>query len=410
MAVARDVLTQNTAGAASFTHTPVGTPRGITVLIVSTAATDTVTGVTYGGTAMSQPEGSPVVSTSAEGGACHAFTLGESGETVPTGAQTVAITGTGTLRVIVQSATAGNHCDFVVGTFEQLAVSGDQTVTLATGGRESAVTIVAWSEAGTVGGVNPLANWTAAAGGEADEGSESTYRYSFDTVGTSDVSAGVNVPSSAGLAFIVVAIVEAAGGGAINVDVDPASETETAISIGHSKNRTIGVGAETETAVSIGHSKSRALGVASETETAQAIGHSKSRALGTALEVETAVRFLIPQFVTLGVAVETETAGAIAASTEGVTPPEEEPSEPPRPPFTGGFGGFARRELTDEQREALLRRVRKSLGMDKEEPAPDAGEPVSEPAAYIPLAEVIAGAVQAPYDEEDDEIAIMLAA
>lgn len=210
MAVARDVLTQNTAGATSFTHTPVGTPRGVTVLIVSTSATDTVTAVTYGGVAMTELPGSPVISTSGEGGVCYAYGLGAS---VPTGAQTVAITGTGTLRVIVQSVTAGGDCQFVVGTFEALAVSGDQTVTLSTSGRASAVTLVAWSEGGTVGGCDPLTGWTAAAGGEADEGSESTYRYSFDTVGTGDVTAGVNVPASAGTAFIAVAIVEAAGGG-----------------------------------------------------------------------------------------------------------------------------------------------------------------------------------------------------
>lgn len=212
MAVARDALTQNVGGATSFTHTPVGTPRGVTVLIVSTSATDTVSGVTYGGVAMTEATGSPVVSTSAEGGVCYAYTLGAS---VPTGAQTVDITGTGTLRAIVQTATAGGDCEFVTGTFEALAVSGDQTVTLSTGGRESAVTLVAWSEAGAVTGVNPLANWTAAAGGEADEGAETTYRYSFDTVGTSDVSAGVNLTASAGVAFIAVAIVEAAAGGTI---------------------------------------------------------------------------------------------------------------------------------------------------------------------------------------------------
>lgn len=210
MAVARDALTQNVGGATSFTHTPVGTPRGVTVLIVSTSATDTVSGVTYGGVAMTEATGSPVVSTSGEGGVCYAYTLGAS---VPTGAQTVDITGTGTLRVIVQTVTAGGDCEFVTGTFEALAVSGDQTVTLSTGGRESAVTLVAWSEAGAVTGVNPLANWTAAAGGEADEGAETTYRYSFDTVGTSDVSAGVNLTASAGVAFIAVAIVEAAAGG-----------------------------------------------------------------------------------------------------------------------------------------------------------------------------------------------------
>jgi hypothetical protein len=105
------------------------------------------------------------------------------------------------------------------------------------------------------------------------------------------------------------------------------------------------------------------------------------------------------------------TQGLGAYSGEVVEPPAEEPAPIPLPqPFTGGVGG-TRRELTDEERKELLRRVRKSLGLDKEEPAPDEGKLETEPARIeAVLSDLVADLVSLPADEEDDEIVLLLAA
>jgi hypothetical protein len=80
-------------GNISFTHTPVGTPKGVIVFINQSIGTgaggseDEVTAVTYGGQAMTRL----AIAQDAVGepGASYAYFLGSS---VPTGAQTVAVT------------------------------------------------------------------------------------------------------------------------------------------------------------------------------------------------------------------------------------------------------------------------------------------------------------------------------
>lgn len=75
----------------SFTHTPVGTPRGIVVLIASSdISTDIITGVTYGGVALTRVATNGFVAdTAGEVGAVYAYFLGSG---IPTGAQTVVVT------------------------------------------------------------------------------------------------------------------------------------------------------------------------------------------------------------------------------------------------------------------------------------------------------------------------------
>jgi hypothetical protein len=73
---------------ADWTHTPVGTPRGVAVLITGTGAdgVDEITGVTYGGVAMA-----PVVvaqDLTSEAGFAKCYFLGSG---IPTGAQTVSV-------------------------------------------------------------------------------------------------------------------------------------------------------------------------------------------------------------------------------------------------------------------------------------------------------------------------------
>jgi hypothetical protein len=78
--------TGTTAGP-SWTHTPSGTPNGVLVFIVQLSDGDDISGVTYGGVAMEEVSGSPVIRTA--DGAVYAYFLGSG---VPSGAQTVTAT------------------------------------------------------------------------------------------------------------------------------------------------------------------------------------------------------------------------------------------------------------------------------------------------------------------------------
>ena len=75
----------------SWTHTPVGTPRGVIVLISQNVSSDDqVTSVSYGGVAMTEVAGSPLAKTlGTEDGALYGYFLGTG---IPTGAQTVFVT------------------------------------------------------------------------------------------------------------------------------------------------------------------------------------------------------------------------------------------------------------------------------------------------------------------------------
>lgn len=78
-------------GNLSWTHTPVGTPKGVIVLISQNAAAgDQVTSVTYGGVSMTEVAGSPLAKNLGdEDGALYGYFLGTG---IPTGAQTVFVT------------------------------------------------------------------------------------------------------------------------------------------------------------------------------------------------------------------------------------------------------------------------------------------------------------------------------
>lgn len=102
MAIAFDKVTGlgNGTTGLSVLHTPIGTPRGALVLVVQDAgATDEVTSVTYGASAMSAVALSPNLHTTGlEDGVLYGYFLGSS---VPTGAQTVTVNvnGTGSTKV-----------------------------------------------------------------------------------------------------------------------------------------------------------------------------------------------------------------------------------------------------------------------------------------------------------------------
>jgi hypothetical protein len=141
VAIAHDAVSNVAAGTGnlSWTHTPTGTPRGVVVLIgQSLGITDEVTGVTYGGVAMTEIALSPLIHDATSGatddGVLYGYWLGAS---VPTGAQTVAVTvnGTGSSKRAV-AATVTASSDVAVedtSTFNEVNTTTTPTVTLTTG-------------------------------------------------------------------------------------------------------------------------------------------------------------------------------------------------------------------------------------------------------------------------------------
>lgn len=103
-------------GNLSWTHTPVGTPKGVIVFIVQTGGiTDEITSVTYGGVSLSAVSGSPLfVNAGAEDGTVYAYFLGSG---IPAGSQTVAVNvdGTGSIKdAVCTTVTAATSTTAVI--------------------------------------------------------------------------------------------------------------------------------------------------------------------------------------------------------------------------------------------------------------------------------------------------------
>src|SRR6185369_15046682 len=79
-------------GTINWTHTPVGTLRGIAVGVVVDGAADDVASITANGTPLVQASGSPVIKGTGETGTVHWYLLGSS---VPGGALTMQLTTNG---------------------------------------------------------------------------------------------------------------------------------------------------------------------------------------------------------------------------------------------------------------------------------------------------------------------------
>jgi hypothetical protein len=127
-------------GTLSWTHTPSGTPAGAVVLVVQNATgADQVSGVTYGGTAMTRVPTDGFVENTTEAGVVYTYFLGSS---VPSGAQTVEVTVTDSAVKRGASGTVTASGDTEVGASGQFtsAATNDITVSLDPGaGVESCV-------------------------------------------------------------------------------------------------------------------------------------------------------------------------------------------------------------------------------------------------------------------------------
>jgi hypothetical protein len=194
-------------GSLSFSHTPVGTPRGVLYLSYLTA--DTITAVTYGGVSLTQMTLSPVVKGTGETAEVGAWFLGSS---VPTGAQTLAVTITGELNQgACITLTGADDLEEV----DTTSISSDSLLnpsgTLSLASRSCFCALVGRSGQNAVGSVAPLTDWTEVE--ERDMGSQVGLTHRYDTIGTDDVTFGWTAAAEDATA-LAVAISEVVGGGA----------------------------------------------------------------------------------------------------------------------------------------------------------------------------------------------------
>jgi hypothetical protein len=193
MAVTRDVSRLGVAVATSLTYAQnsvSGTPNGIVVFVLTTSGMDVITTVTYGGVACTEIAGSPLLKATTETMGVHAFFLGQN---VPTGAQNVVITATGTVVIVGISETVDS--DIGADTFISAintAISSDSVAnpadTLALFNHVSLVVMGFMSGHDDAADCSPLTGWTSRHEGNAGTVTEGMYEY--DTVAGADVGIG----------------------------------------------------------------------------------------------------------------------------------------------------------------------------------------------------------------------------
>lgn len=179
-------------GNLDWTHTPVGTPRfaGVYVLqadISVTPVVDEVVSVTYGAATMTEASCSPVSRDSPEAGAVHLYVL-TSG--IPTGAQTVTVTVSGSERKFgaAFTLTAGADTEMVDCKTLSFGNQANPSTTLSLTGRTSFAALGFFAGGANTGVYNPLTDWTSRV--EADFGNSGAGVYTYDVVSTADVTAG----------------------------------------------------------------------------------------------------------------------------------------------------------------------------------------------------------------------------
>lgn len=188
MAIAFDAKSQK-AGSSniSWTHTPVGTPKAIVVSIGNTSSTDIVTGVTYGGVAMTEVSGSPLLNTN-EASSVHVYFLGAN---IPTGARTVTVTHSFTVigaTCISLTATADTTQVQAVNVDINSTSVANPSDTLELGSVTCWVVETFMSGQDANSGITPLSGWTSQL--EYDEGTVCLGVYSYNTVAADDVTIG----------------------------------------------------------------------------------------------------------------------------------------------------------------------------------------------------------------------------
>jgi hypothetical protein len=216
MTVAFDAYSSSTTTTnPSWTHTPVGTPRGIIVVITASNTGDDVSAVTYGGNSMTEVSLSPIDSTQTATPTASMWLLGTS---VPTGAQTVAVTNSkGSVKVssAISLTAAADVIEQDTSTLDAAAQT-NPSVTLSLGGATSFCVLGFGSGVANLGSASPLSNWNSR--DEWDAGSFVGGVYTYDTIASTDVTAGYTAASAD--ALILAGAFTESGGGASDSDIN----------------------------------------------------------------------------------------------------------------------------------------------------------------------------------------------
>lgn len=221
MAVAFDAVSNVAAGTGnlSWTHTPVGTPRGVKVDIVENGGTNGVSSVTYGGVAMELVAVN--AKTSGEAGTVITYFLGSG---IPTGAQTVAVTVNDAVskRAIAITVTASTNTCWVS---TDISVGSDSVAnpssTLNLLGKTCFVSLAGHSGQGAVTGTTPTTGWTSRL--EHDFGAQVACWYTYNTIAATNVACGWTQTADDAV-MVAVAITEAP----VSVDTNAVGLTESA--------------------------------------------------------------------------------------------------------------------------------------------------------------------------------------
>ena len=264
MAIAFDAESVLVVGTGDRTqsHNPVGTPRGVLVIVVHEVGTDTVAGVTYDGTALVEVPLSPLLHTTPETGSVHAFFLGVSVPTADPATWAVDVTDTSDYIAACFTVTAAMDTEVHdTSTFDSgatTAPSATLTITknsFVAGGLYSGLAAPGATE--VAGTAEVVTGDLGADSGEISRG---------DSIKTADFAYGWTQASDDG-AVLAIAISESAN---VSVNAGNAAGTGTANqpSVGVSPAAGLAAGTGTANDATVAFSKDVDAGLASGTGTA----------------------------------------------------------------------------------------------------------------------------------------------
>lgn len=217
MTVAFDAFTNGTGSTSSFnwTHTPSGTPAGVLVFVIhdGDGSGDSVT-ADYGALSLTEHASSPHIKTSTEAGGISFFWAGSS---IPTGNQTVTITHSGVFKnagAITVTAAADIQIQDTDVSISSDSIT-DPSGTLSLGSNTCFCAEGFFSGKGAITGNTPFANWTDRY--EEDYGTSTGGIYTYDTIGSSDVTFGFTNVTPDDAVIFAVAVTEVASGSVLIV-------------------------------------------------------------------------------------------------------------------------------------------------------------------------------------------------
>jgi hypothetical protein len=198
----------------SFSMSIPGGTTGLVVFVLTTDASAAATGVTVGASSTTQI-GSTITSASGElvnfNGNAWLLASG-----APTGSQTISAasaTDGETLICAYSLTTAANAIEAITNGNVNSASQANPTVTLSLGGRTCFCAEIWGSGQDAVTSTTPFASWTSRL--EVDAGTLCVGSYSYNTIGSTDVSAGLTQTADDILLF-AVAVSEVVTGGSFN--------------------------------------------------------------------------------------------------------------------------------------------------------------------------------------------------